>query len=52
MKRNYLLLITFLFAGHFAKAQSLAINTDGSTANASALLDVKSSLKGCSRSRG
>ncbi|MBL0183490.1 MAG: tail fiber domain-containing protein [Chitinophagaceae bacterium] len=46
MKRNYLLLITFLFAGHFAKAQSLAINTDGSTANASALLDVKSTLKG------
>ena len=28
------------------KAQSLAINTDGTTANASALLDVKSTTKG------
>ena len=29
-----------------SKAQSLAINTDGSTANASAMLDVKSTTKG------
>ena len=31
---------------HFSNAQSFAINTDGSTAHASALLDVKSTTKG------
>lgn len=31
---------------HFSNAQSFAINTDGSSANASALLDVKSTGKG------
>jgi hypothetical protein len=42
-------LILFLFsfaAVNTIQAQSLAINTDGSTANASALLDVKSTTKG------
>jgi len=35
------------FTLHFsASAQSLSINTDGSTADASALLDVKSTAKG------
>lgn len=44
--RIYLLTtVIFLFAQQ-AKAQSVAINTDGSTANASALLDVKSTQKG------
>ena len=46
MKKNYLLLIISFLAIHFATAQSLAINTDGSTADASALLDVKSIQKG------
>jgi hypothetical protein len=46
MKKNYLLLVTSIFVIHFATAQSLAINSDGSTADASALLDVKSSTRG------
>jgi trimeric autotransporter adhesin len=45
------LMAAFLLAAQFilcptGKAQSFAINTDGSTANASALLDVKSTQKG------
>jgi len=39
------LVILFFYAADIS-AQSLAINTDGSTANASALLDVKSTAKG------
>jgi len=38
--------IFFCSATNNVFSQSLAINTDGSTANASALLDVKSTLKG------
>ena len=41
-----LFFISLLFIGHETPAQSLAVNTDGSTANASALLDVKSTSKG------
>jgi len=39
-------LVFFAFCTATASAQSLAVNTDGSTANASALLDVKSTSKG------
>lgn len=39
-------LVLSSFCYQQAAAQSLAINTDGSTANASALLDVKSTVKG------
>jgi trimeric autotransporter adhesin len=46
MKKKYLLLATSLFVIHFTMGQSLAVNTDGSIANASALLDVKSTAKG------
>ena len=47
MKYRIFLLVTVIFLStQQAKAQSVAINTDGSTANASAILDVKSSNKG------
>jgi hypothetical protein len=47
MKKITGLLICILMLQHFsATAQSFAINTDGSSANASALLDVKSIVKG------
>jgi hypothetical protein len=47
MKTKYLLILLLsLFYSISATAQSFAINTDGSTANTSALLDVKSSTKG------
>ncbi|MBK6633798.1 MAG: hypothetical protein IPG38_05345 [Chitinophagaceae bacterium] len=46
MKKIILLLLSALFVSNMVSAQSLAINTDGSTANASALLDVKSTSKG------
>ena len=42
----YFLLVAFFFAPENMVAQSFAINTDGSTANASALLDIKSTDKG------
>jgi len=45
MKKNLLLLL-LIFAGQKIFAQSLSVNTDGSTANASAILDVKSTTKG------
>lgn len=45
MKTALLLLITLL-AGYISYSQSLAINTDGSVANSSAMLDIKSSTKG------
>jgi hypothetical protein len=44
MKRIFFLL--FLFVNTVAFAQSVAINTDGSSAHASSLLDIKSSTKG------
>ncbi len=47
MKYSYFFsLILLSFCASTASAQSLAINTDGSTANASALLDVKTTVKG------
>jgi trimeric autotransporter adhesin len=48
MKKNksFILLAIFFVLGENVFAQSLAINTDGSTASASALLDVKSTAKG------
>jgi len=50
MKRKFILpvvifVLTFL-STNFLHAQSVAINTDGTTAHASALLDIKSSTKG------
>ncbi len=44
--RIFLLTAAFFLSAQQVKAQSLAINTDGSTANTSALLDVKSTAKG------
>lgn len=44
--RKLLLLLILFFSATIAFSQSLAINTDGSTANASALLHVKSTEKG------
>lgn len=47
MKKITGLLLGMMLLLHYtSNAQSLAINTDGSTANASALLDVKSTAKG------
>jgi hypothetical protein len=47
MKFSYFITLIFLsFCATSVSAQSLAINTDGSTANSSALLDVKSTAKG------
>ncbi len=46
MKNILLLLILVSFVTSKSAAQSLAINTDGSTANTSAILDVKSTAKG------
>ncbi|MCY7292719.1 MAG: hypothetical protein LH615_11130, partial [Ferruginibacter sp.] len=45
MKFIGLILFSLLFTTSI-QAQSFAINTDGSTANSSALLDVKSTSKG------
>ena len=45
MKSLFFVFFFFLFFSN-ANAQSLAINTDGSTANASSILDVKSTAKG------
>jgi trimeric autotransporter adhesin len=44
--KKIIYLFLALFFANSILAQSLAINTDGSTANASALLDVKSTTKG------
>ncbi len=47
MKKKYLVILLLPLLYCIAtKAQSVAINTDGSTANASALLDIKSTTKG------
>ncbi len=43
--KNFMI-FCFLFISVSAHAQSLSINTDGSTANASAMLDIKSTAKG------
>jgi trimeric autotransporter adhesin len=44
--KKLLFALFFLSIRGFAFAQSVSINTDGSTAHASALLDVKSITKG------
>ncbi|MBL0356856.1 MAG: hypothetical protein IPP72_08160 [Chitinophagaceae bacterium] len=41
----FFLLVSLIFSKN-SSAQSVAINTDGSTANASAILDIKSTAKG------
>ena len=46
MKQLFIVLLAFFIAVEGIHAQSFAINTDGSTANPSALLDVKSTDKG------
>ena len=46
MKQFFIVLLVFFIAVEGIKAQSFAINTDASTANTSALLDVKSTDKG------
>jgi hypothetical protein len=46
MMKKFVTLLGFGFCVLNSFAQSLAINTDGSTANTSALLDVKSTTKG------
>ncbi|MBP6431557.1 MAG: hypothetical protein KA319_07315 [Ferruginibacter sp.] len=43
---KYYVLVAFLFQFQICIAQSVAINNDGSIANASALLDIKSTNKG------
>lgn len=44
--KNLICLVGLLFPSFYAKAQSVSINTDGSTANSSAMLDIKSATKG------
>jgi|GEM_PF-3460710 len=44
--KTFLLLLLTLSIRQFSGAQSLAINTDGSAANNSAMLDIKSTTKG------
>ena len=44
--KKFTLLFTVLFAAFVINAQNVAINNDGSSATASAMLDVKSTTKG------
>ncbi len=44
--KSYLLLGVLLFSYCTTEAQGMAVNNDGSTADASAILDIKSSAKG------
>src|SRR6186713_458383 len=44
--KKFTLLFTVLFAAFVINAQNVAINNDGSSATASAMLDVKSITKG------
>jgi len=46
MKVKFLPLISLLTLSFYASAQNVAINTDGSTANSSSMLDIKSTTKG------
>lgn len=46
MKVKFLPLLSLLTLSFFASAQNVAINTDGSTANSSSMLDIKSTTKG------
>ena len=45
MRAIFTISLAFLFS-HFCLAQSLAVNNDGSTANGSSILDIKSTTKG------
>lgn len=44
--KNITVLLLYIFMADNCLAQSISINTDGSTANASAILDIKSTDKG------
>ncbi|HMI80065.1 MAG TPA: hypothetical protein VK484_14795, partial [Ferruginibacter sp.] len=44
--KSFLLLLLTLLLSYFSRSQSLAINTDGSIASNSAILDIKSTTKG------
>lgn len=46
MKKKFFHLFVFLFSVSISYGQSVAINTDGSSANSSALLDIKSTTRG------
>ncbi len=46
MKKIFCLLMLVIFSTPLLHAQSVAINTDGSTPNASAMVDIKSTSKG------
>lgn len=46
MKTVFLSLFMLILLEHTVSAQSLAVNTDGSVANASAMVDIKSTSKG------
>ena len=46
MKKTFAFIALLLMLNFYAKAQSLAVNTDGSAADVSALLDIKSTSKG------
>lgn len=46
MKVKLLPILSLLSLSFYASAQNVAINTDGSTANSSAMLDIKSTTKG------
>jgi|GEM_PF-1071856 len=46
MKFKFLSLLPLLSVSFYVNAQNVAINTDGSTANSSSMLDIKSTTKG------
>lgn len=46
MKVKFLPLLSLLSLSFYVSAQNVAINTDGSTANSSSMLDIKSTTKG------
>ncbi len=46
MKSKYLIVLIFVISTSFLKSQNVGINSDGSTPDASAMLDVKSTNKG------
>lgn len=46
MKAKFLPLLSLLSLSFYVSAQNVAINTDGSTANSSSMLDIKSTTKG------
>ncbi|MBL0181192.1 MAG: hypothetical protein IPP96_02425 [Chitinophagaceae bacterium] len=46
MNRSITLIAIATLFSSFARSQSLSINTDGSMANSSSMLDIKSTTKG------